>query len=103
MQANLGGDATLFSSAGGFANYFSTPDYQKAAVSEYFAAHDPGHPFYISDGTNSSIGAHGGIYNRAGRVSKSLIFLLRRLLIRYAGYPGCLCEWSRISCLGRWC
>lgn len=74
MQANLGGDATLFSSAGGFANYFSTPDYQKAAVSEYFAAHDPGHPFYISDGTNSSIGAHGGIYNRAGRVSKSLIF-----------------------------
>ncbi|KAL1302615.1 hypothetical protein AAFC00_002987 [Neodothiora populina] len=67
LQADLGGDASLFSSAGGFANYFKTPDYQKKAVGEYFARHDPLHPYYVYDGTNSSIGSHGGIYNRAGR------------------------------------
>ncbi|KAK8038336.1 hypothetical protein PG994_015103 [Apiospora phragmitis] len=34
----------LFSSGGGFSNYFAQPDYQKAAVDSFFAAHDPGHP-----------------------------------------------------------
>jgi tripeptidyl-peptidase I len=65
LQANLGPRAELFASAGGFANYFGTADYQKAAVDQYFAAHDPGYPYYVSDGDN--IGVGGGIYNRAGR------------------------------------
>ncbi len=65
MQANLGPGHELFASAGGFANYFETADYQKAAVDHYFDAHDPGYPSYVFDGSN--LGAGGGIYNRAGR------------------------------------
>lgn len=47
LQADLGGSATLFASAGGFANYFPTADYQGNAVNAYFAAHDPGYPYYV--------------------------------------------------------
>ncbi|KAH8656500.1 putative Tripeptidyl-peptidase sed1 [Tricladium varicosporioides] len=67
LQANLGAGAELFASAGGFANYFPIPDYQKTAVANYFKYHDPGLPYYIADATASNIGANGGIYNRAGR------------------------------------
>lgn len=80
LQANLGGDATLFASAGGFANYFTVPDYQASAVNEYFSAHDPGHPYYSYNGSNSSIGANGGIYNRIGRVCEQVISGRSRLL-----------------------
>ncbi|KAK1244299.1 hypothetical protein MKX07_003098 [Trichoderma sp. CBMAI-0711] len=67
MQTNLGPGAELFASGGGFSNYFPAPDYQKAAVSKYFAKHDPGHPYYIANANASNIGENGGIYNRAGR------------------------------------
>ncbi|PVH88867.1 putative Tripeptidyl-peptidase sed1 [Cadophora sp. DSE1049] len=66
LQANLTG-APLFSSSGGFANYFPAPDYQKSAVAHYFKAHDPGLPYYVANDAATNIGVNGGIYNRAGR------------------------------------
>lgn len=56
MQANLGLGLELFASAGGFSNYFSAADYQQAAVNHYFDAHDPGYPYYISNGNNIGVG-----------------------------------------------
>lgn len=67
LQANLGGSASLFASAGGFANYFPVPSYQKHAVEHYFQVHDPKLPYYIINSDASNIGANGGLYNRAGR------------------------------------
>ncbi|CZR58662.1 related to serine protease [Phialocephala subalpina] len=67
MQANLGPGAELFSSAGGFANYFPVPDYQKSAVASYFEYHDPGLPYYTINADASNIGEGGGLYNRVGR------------------------------------
>ena len=63
---------TIFSSAGGFSNYFARPSYQKSAVDAYFASHDPGYPYYTFNGQDfslpsSNIGANGGLYNRIGR------------------------------------
>ena len=66
MQTPLPG-AALFSSAGGFSNYFPAPDYQKAAVKEYFENHDPGHPYYIANKKATNVGENGGIYSRGGR------------------------------------
>jgi tripeptidyl-peptidase-1 len=66
LQADLPG-APLFSSAGGFANYFPVPEYQKAAVATYFKDHDPDLPYYIINSDASNIGANGGLYNRIGR------------------------------------
>jgi tripeptidyl-peptidase-1 len=63
----FGGADALFASAGGFANYFPIPEYQKAAVATYFADHDPGLPFYIANENATNIGEGGGFYNRAGR------------------------------------
>ncbi|KAK5708507.1 hypothetical protein LTR17_020638 [Elasticomyces elasticus] len=54
-----------YSSTGGFSNYFSTPSYQKAAVAEWFANHNPGYPTYVANANASNIGEGGGIYNRA--------------------------------------
>ncbi|EFY85113.1 alkaline serine protease AorO, putative [Metarhizium acridum CQMa 102] len=59
-----------FSSGGGFSNIWSTPDYQKDAVSaralkSYFSKHDPGYKSYTTD--DGTVPATGGIYNRAGR------------------------------------
>lgn len=56
-----------FSSSGGFSNKFKAPAYQKAALSTYFAKHDPGHPYYVVNDNLTNIGANGGIYNRIGR------------------------------------
>ena len=67
MQDNLGVGRELFASTGGFSNYFGTPDYQKAAVSEYLTKYEPGHPYYVADANATNIGANGGIYNRGGR------------------------------------
>lgn len=67
MQDNLGPGAELFASHGGFSNRYEPPAYQKAAISAYFAAHDPGIPYYIAGINGSNIGANGGLYNRAGR------------------------------------
>jgi len=52
------------SSGGGFSNIFSSPSYQKAAVSSYFNNSDPGYAYY--SGTDK-LGANGGLYNRSGR------------------------------------
>ena len=67
LQTPLGPGAELFASGGGFSNYFPLPDYQKKAVQQYFAQHDPGHPYYEANADASNIGANGGIYNRGGR------------------------------------
>jgi len=37
MDVNLGGTAQNFTSAGGFANYYAQPSWQKAAVARYLA------------------------------------------------------------------
>ncbi|KAK6440381.1 hypothetical protein LTR95_003388 [Oleoguttula sp. CCFEE 5521] len=66
MQTALTG-APLFSSGGGFSNHFPQPSYQAASVQQYFARHDPGHPYYYANADASNIGQNGGIYNRAGR------------------------------------
>lgn len=67
LQADLGPGAELFASAGGFANYFPVPEYQKAAVATYFADHDPGLPYYTINENATNIGENGGFYNRIGR------------------------------------
>ena len=51
---------------GGFSNYFPAPSYQNAALDMYFSNYNPGYATYNYTGY-SSIGANGGIYNRAGR------------------------------------
>ena len=55
-----------YTSGGGFSNYHPAPSYQASALATYFAEHDPGYPYYVYTG-NASIGANGGLYNRAGR------------------------------------
>jgi tripeptidyl-peptidase-1 len=67
LQANLGGRASLFATAGGFANYFPAPLYQKLAVDAYLAFHNPGLPSYVANAEATNIGEGGGFYNRAGR------------------------------------
>ena len=68
-----------YTSGGGFSNYHPAPAYQADALATYFSEHDPGYPYYNYTG-NASIGANGGLYNRAGRgfpdVSASGLFLL---------------------------
>ncbi|WPH04960.1 Aorsin [Acrodontium crateriforme] len=78
MQVNLtaynaatgsgGTDPTLqfFASSGGFSNYYTPPEYQKAAVDAYLATHNT-LPYYIANKDASNIGENGGVYNRAGR------------------------------------
>jgi tripeptidyl-peptidase-1 len=65
MQVNLGGSAANFSSSGGFSNYFPQPSYQKAAVEEYFAAHNPSYPYYSQ--LQVDLNTTKGLYNRIGR------------------------------------
>ena len=69
----------FFATGGGFSNYFTPPSYQKTAVSDYLASHNT-LPYYIANADASNIGAHGGVYNRAGRgypdVSANGAFLL---------------------------
>lgn len=63
-------NAPNFASAGGFANYFPAPKYQKSALANYFSKHDPGLPSYVAkyDSKNiTNLGTNGGFYNRAGR------------------------------------
>lgn len=57
-----------FSSAGGFSNYFPTPDYQKRTVEEWFHLHNQ-YPTYVANANTNvtNVGANGGRYNRAGR------------------------------------
>lgn len=56
--------ARAYSSAGGFSNVYAAPSYQQAALSTYFAEHNPPYPYYEG---NASFGANGGVYNRLGR------------------------------------
>lgn len=81
-----------FSSGGGFSNIYPRPQYQAAAVAQYFAAHDPGYPYYESI-DNNSIGAHGGIYNRIGRGYPDVAAIGDNVLIFGEGK----CFWSFIQ------
>jgi tripeptidyl-peptidase I len=68
-----------FSSGGGFSNVYPVPDYQKNAVSTFFAEHKPTYPSYSALATDEPSnpyllpnvtllsGSTGGIYNRMGR------------------------------------
>ncbi|OKL59359.1 Aorsin [Talaromyces atroroseus] len=53
-----------FSSGGGFSNIYPIPDYQAAAVANYFENYNPPYPYYEG---NASFGKNGGLYNRIGR------------------------------------
>lgn len=71
IEVSMGGTndtpvASRFGSTGGFGNYNARPAYQDDAVNAYFENYDPGYPTYDFQ-ANQSIGANGGIYNRAGR------------------------------------
>lgn len=57
----------FLSSGGGFSNFFKTPQYQQKAVSSWRSKYDPSYPTYDFNGSTSSIGANGGVYNRNGR------------------------------------
>ncbi|PYI00305.1 aorsin [Aspergillus sclerotiicarbonarius CBS 121057] len=56
--------SVAFASGGGFSNIYDIPDYQAAAVAEYFKNHNPPYPYYEG---NASFGKNGGVYNRLGR------------------------------------
>jgi tripeptidyl-peptidase I len=56
-----------YSPGSGFSNYYAVPAYQKAAVDGYFKQHPSPYPSYHYNGSNSSIGANGGLYNAGGR------------------------------------
>lgn len=62
--------ATNFASGGGFSNIYPRPSYQDKAVTDYFDVHAPpmskALPYYET-AYNKSLGAGGGVYNRAGR------------------------------------
>ena len=69
--------AVNYSSGGGFSNVYPVPEYQKKAVSTYFANHNPPYPYYsglVANAPNPVLpnvtalaGNSGGIYNRQGR------------------------------------
>ncbi|MCJ1400607.1 hypothetical protein MMC11_003813 [Xylographa trunciseda] len=65
MHVNLSGTAQNFTSSGGFSNYYGQPDYQKAAVANYFAEANPPYPYYSEFSVN--VNKTKGIYNRIGR------------------------------------
>jgi tripeptidyl-peptidase I len=65
MHVNLSGTAQNFSSSGGFSNYFRQPDYQKAAIAEYFCIANPPYPYYSE--INVDVNTTKGLYNRIGR------------------------------------
>lgn len=56
----------FFESSSGFSSDFPTAWYQKADVAEYFANHDPGHPYYHVNADKKNTGIDGCIYNRGG-------------------------------------
>lgn len=77
-QLPHGGNPLSPSSAGGFSNVYTIPDYQQSAVATFFQDHDPGYPYYSMVALNTSNitkqldpdylqGDTGGIYNRIGR------------------------------------
>jgi len=56
----------------GFSNYFCRPSYQDMALDKYFTHYDPAYPSYTFNDIDAkeaetSLGADGGLYNRAGR------------------------------------
>ena len=65
MHVNLGGDASNFTSSGGFSNYFPQPEYQKAAVAKYFKKAKLSYPHYSELGVD--VNTTKGLYNRIGR------------------------------------
>lgn len=74
-----------FSSSGGFVNYFPAPSYQKDAVSRYFYNNAPQYPSYTYNGSISSIGANGGVFNRIGRAFPDVSALGTNITLANAG------------------
>jgi tripeptidyl-peptidase I len=58
-----------YSSSGGFSNYFKRPSWQNDAVEGYLEKYSHLYPSYVTDFglSKPSVGADGGLYNRAGR------------------------------------
>ncbi|MCJ1231705.1 Tripeptidyl-peptidase sed1 [Toensbergia leucococca] len=78
---------TRFASGGGFSNIYPIPDYQAAAVANYFATANPPYPYYDSV-NNNSFGVNGGIYNRAGRGYPDFSAIGDNVIIFFEGFPA---------------
>ncbi|GAB1208348.1 hypothetical protein APSETT445_007096 [Aspergillus pseudonomiae] len=77
---------TSFPSGGGFSNIYQRPDYQNAAVEEYFNTAQLSYPYYESV-DNSSFAANGGIYNRIGRAYPDVAAIADNVLVFNKGLP----------------
>jgi tripeptidyl-peptidase-1 len=77
---------TSFASGGGFSNIYQRPEYQNAAVEEYFANTELSYAYYESV-DNSSFAANGGIYNRIGRAYPDVAAVADNVLIFNKGLP----------------
>lgn len=69
LAQTYGYNHSFYSSSGGFSNVFDRPVWQQKAVETYFSQHDPGYCSYniTGNGSTGTLGADGGIFNRAGR------------------------------------
>ncbi|KAE8419834.1 peptidase S8/S53 domain-containing protein [Aspergillus pseudocaelatus] len=77
---------TSFPSGGGFSNIYKRPEYQNAAVEEYFNTAQLSYPYYESV-DNSSFAANGGIYNRIGRAYPDVAAIADNVLVFNKGLP----------------
>lgn len=78
--------AASYGSGGGFSNVFERPEYQRAAVEEYFSRVDLSYPYYESV-DNSSFAQNGGIYNRIGRAYPDVSAIGEHILVFWKGGP----------------
>lgn len=74
-----------FSSGGGFSNIFLAPDYQKAAINNFFTKNPPSYPYYLAE-NNQSVGANYGWYNRQGRGFPDFAAIGENYVLPFEGY-----------------
>lgn len=75
-----------FPSGGGFSNIYPQPSYQADAVNTYLTKHTPPYKAYETS-DNSSVGANGGVYNKAGRGYPDIAAVGDNIVIFNAGNP----------------
>ena len=72
-----------YAPGGGFSNRFERPDYQKRVVDAYLR--DTKLPFTSYDFRNQSVGADGGVFNRAGRATPDVSAISDRVILAHNG------------------
>ncbi|CRG91570.1 hypothetical protein PISL3812_08620 [Talaromyces islandicus] len=75
-----------FGSGGGFSNIYPQASYQADAVNTYLTKHTPPYKAYETS-DNSSVGANGGVYNKAGRGYPDVAAVGDNIAIFNAGAP----------------